>query len=85
MRLSDIENADLDDFTYYEIIRWKDKNKSGEHSPIAYKHEGTARNNMKKMLASGKYEMIVLRKVEAIKRRSYCEFSISTPIAKEVV
>ena len=84
MRLTEIENADLDDFTYYEIIRWKDKTKMGEHSPIVYKHEGTARHNMKKMLASGKYEMIMLRKVEVIKRRSYCEFSISSPIAKEV-
>ena len=76
-----IENAELDDVTYYTIQVWADKTKQGKTLNEAFSDKTEAEEEMTRQIRLCEYEMIVLREENVIKRRSYCEISMSSPIA----
>jgi len=80
MTVKQMENMDLDNVTYYTINVWKDKNELGSEYSIAYKRESNARKIMKQLIDSKKYQALMMRKTEVVKRRIDCEISTSSPI-----
>ena len=82
MLLNQIENPnnEIKDFTYYSIHLWPDINKPGITYKIAYKREKNAGKMAVKLIDSGLYESLVLRKNEVIKRDINNDYSISSPV-----
>lgn len=74
------------DLTYYQCYVWSDKTKMGHEDGRLYKTKANAEKRMAKLIASGKYESVVLRKEEVWLRDEDNEFSASGVEAKwEVV
>lgn len=81
MKVAALEKASLTDFTYFYIVLFQDKNKPGHEYPNAYKTEAGAARTAEKLIKSGKYEVITLRRNEVIKQVPYTTlYSIDGPI-----
>lgn len=70
MKLNYIENTHelLKDFTYYHLIVFPEKHKSGYSYPIAYKRLKNAEKKYTQLIDSKKYVCVVLRKCEIVYR-----------------
>lgn len=81
MKLSKLENSILKDFTYYHITIFDNANKPGRDYPNAYKTEKNAAKAAQRLIESGNYELIVLRRQEVISQIPYIEYyAINSPI-----
>ena len=81
MKLSKLENSILKDFTYYHITIFDNANKPGRDYPNAYKTEKNAAKAAQRLIDSGNYELIVLRREEVISQIPYIEYyAINSPI-----
>lgn len=70
----------LKDTTYYIIVVFKDKNKSGETIPNEYKRYRCAARKFNELRDSGLYQCINLRKVEVVTRTPTSEISVSSVV-----
>lgn len=75
--LEQMEHADLDDVTYYEIVVWTDKTTYGKHIDVAYKDLASAVMEMERLIKTEQYERITVRETYVAKRRANCDYSTS--------
>lgn len=69
--------------TYYILVVFKDKNKSGKTISNEYKKESNAVKKFKELIKSGLYERVMIRKEDIVSRYDgVCEISISSPYKK---
>ena len=81
MLLKTLENSILNDFTYYHITIFDNANKPGRDYENAYKTEKNATKAAQRLIDSGNYELIVLRREEVISQIPHKEYySINSPI-----
>lgn len=81
MKLSKLEKSILKDFTYYHITIFDNANKPGRDYSNAYKTEKNATKAAQRLIDSGNYELIVLRRAEIISQIPYIEYyAINSPI-----
>ena len=72
-----MENANLDDTTYYTIHVWTDKDRYGKAIDLAFDKLINAVMEMERLIKSGRYERVVVREEKILKRRENCEYSTS--------
>ncbi len=63
--------------TYYQLHMWEDKTTWGVADDRLYKTKANAQKRMAKLIASGKYQMVTMRKEEIWLRDDNNEFSAS--------
>lgn len=63
--------------TYYQLHMWKDKTTWGEADDRLYKTKANAQKRMDELIATGKYQMVTMRKEEIWLRDDNNEFSAS--------
>lgn len=80
MKLSVLENSTLKDVTYYILTLWEKETYWGKTYLRAYMTEKGAKARINKLLATGKYSQIILRREDVWYRNENNEFSSSTPI-----
>ena len=81
MKLLKLENSILKDFTYYHITIFDNANKPGRDYPNVYKTEKNATKAAQRLIDSGYYELIVLRREKVISQIPHIEhYSINSPI-----
>lgn len=72
-----MENQDLDNVTYYTIHTWIDADTYGTTVDLAFTTLIAAVLEMERVIKTGRYERVAVRKVDVIKRRENCEYSTS--------
>lgn len=72
----------LKDFTYYTLIVWDNKHKTGKGVKTEYKRESNAIKKFEELVNSGFYECVMLRKEEVFLRTPDAEISCSSPMKR---
>lgn len=77
MKIYEVENTNMKDKVYYTLNMWTDKTKMGSEYVNIFWRKGNAKRVMQKMIDSGLYQMIVMRRNEIWFRNPTNEFSCS--------
>ncbi len=81
MKLAQLERSILEDFIYYHLVIFPHEGQSGHDYPVAYKTMRNAEKTAKKLIKTGKYYSIMVRRNEVIKQVPYTtDFSINSPV-----
>lgn len=72
-----MEHKDLDNVTYYTIQTWVDAGTYGTTVDLAFTTLIAAVLEMERLIKTGRYERVAVRKEDVIKRRENCEYSTS--------